>query len=155
MKCNALIQEVFLCCGYEGEMLLDINGIQFRVYYQDNDEYIESNILGPGYKASKSGMILKWDERSGYGLKKIEVDLSLIYGKLKKITENKKELGISKQSAGAKIKGQVISVISPEELRVDCGLLTIDIKNEGNIKDVVTGDFIETEGTCFISLGDF
>ena len=53
MICKAIIKEVYKCpCGYEGDILLEINGEKNEFYYQANEDFADSFLeIGKEIKA--------------------------------------------------------------------------------------------------------
>ena len=51
--CKAIIKEVYKCpCGYEGDILLEINGEKNEFYYQANEDFADSFLeIGKEIKA--------------------------------------------------------------------------------------------------------
>jgi len=110
---------------YEGNALLNIENYKVLVAYQAPLEFIKQHI----------------NIRE-----KIYVDFWLLYGNAKKVNSNQKIMATNVNIAGGKIAGEIVSLFSPYEFRIDCGVL-IDIENDNAIKDINIGDYIEIEGT--------
>lgn len=144
------IREIELCgCGNEGNMVIELNGNLFKVYYQMPNYFIEEYLLNK----------LDWDQEDSlvYKIKgsdncKMLIDLWLVYGYCK-LTENKNKLfPIDINKCGGLCKGEIISINQNNELRMDCGIL-IDVDNEKELNDKYKiGDHVEVTGTYQIYL---
>lgn len=126
MEYEALLKKCDNLYEYEGSIIIDINNVGLlRVAY-----------LAP-YEFAKKYLKEK---------NKIMVDLWFIYGIPVKIDNYEKYYCSDLIINGGKIKGEIKSVLSSTEFRVDCGTI-IDIKSDKPINDINESDFIEVEGT--------
>jgi len=138
------IKEIVLCgCGYEGYMIIELCKNLLKVYYQANDSFIEEYIIRNVDIVSRNSLQYKFfnNDKAIFPL-----DLWLVYGKCKKLNTCDREYPISINECGGKIKGEIVSLINKDEIRVDCGII-IDVDNELSIDGLIKGDFIETAGT--------
>jgi hypothetical protein len=107
---------------YQGHLVIELQEFSLKTYYFASNEFIDSYL-------SKN--------------KRVLLDLWLVIGKVTKINEFKKAFGYSID--GDRLRGEVKSVFSNRELRVDCGI-SIDVENEKPFSEINVGDYIETTG---------
>ena len=107
---------------YEGDVTVSVLGRDITAYYQTPMEFAPER-LTPG------AIVL--------------VDLWHVYGKAVKIGNDQKAFLNHPGSQRATIRGRVVDVMSPTELRVDCGFL-VDVENLDELRGISVGDFIET-----------
>ena len=130
MQYKAYIRDVFYE-WYEGSLYLDVNGISFAAAYTVNcDEFIARHL--------KIGA-------------QITVDLWLRYCNHIKYLPvyAPKSFPQNRKICGGSIQGMVVSSHEPDLFRLDCGVITIDVKLEGGIAPPV-GQMIQTTGTYHV-----
>lgn len=142
---NVKIVKVELCgCGSEGDMIISLNDILYRVYYQMPDDYIKDSILKKANWLQESERVFKITENSTFNAL---IDLWLVYGHCK-LTSNKiKNKPSDLNICGGICRGDILNISSGNELQIDCGI-QIDVDNESEIsEEFKIGDYIEVSGT--------
>lgn len=139
------IAEIELCeCGNEGNLIINLEGKIFKVYYQMPDNFIEEYVLNKFEWIQESSFVYKIKQSSNF---KILIDLWLAYGHCK-LTKNKsKLLPIDVNKCGGLCRGEIVSISQDREVRIDCGIL-IDIDNEEELNNnYIIGEYVEVSGT--------
>lgn len=119
-----VVQVVFDDC--DGFITVRINGHRFQTYYRASVGFTES-VVRPS--------------------RTMAVDLWHVFGKARMADTERGVFPLDVRAPGGTIVGEVISVFSPREFRVDCGKLIIDVENRVPFQDVCSGAYIETTGT--------
>ena len=129
MICKAIIKEVYKCpCGYEGDILLEINGEKNEFYYQANEDFADS-FLEIG--------------------KEIKADIFAVYGDVESAENPETFYEIS--DGNISLCGKIISKRGNGCFyNIDCGKIVIDIEDyDRKIEksDIKVGDFIKYKGS--------
>jgi hypothetical protein len=123
---NAMIKKIKLCeCDCEGSMIIKFNNIEINTYFQIDASFYD---------------VLRDKEE-------IEIDLWLVYGTPRRIEKEERFFPLNLDISGGVFKEKIVSILSDNEFRVDCGIF-IDVDSEEPIKDdLQVGDFITISGT--------
>lgn len=139
------IRGIELCgCGDEGDLIIQLNGKLFKVYYQMPDNFIKEYLLNKLEWKQESSLVYKIKDSNNCN---ILIDLWLVYGHCK-LTENKNKLfPIDINKCGGLCRGEIISITQDSEVRMDCGIF-IDVDNEEDLNTrYKIGKYIEVSGT--------
>ena len=126
---KAVIKEVYKCpCGYEGDILLEINGEKNEFYYQANEDFADS-FLEIG--------------------KEIKADIFAVYGDVES-AENP-EIFCEISGENVSLCGKIVKKRGNGYFySIDCGKIVIDIEDyDRKIEklDIKIGDFIKYKGS--------
>ena len=134
-----------LCeCGYEGNLIIDLDGKLFKVYYQMPDNFIEEYLLDKFEWTQESSFVYKIIENNNCNML---IDLWLVYGHCKLTNDKNKQLPIDVNKCGGLCRGKIVSISQDREVRIDCGIL-IDVDDEEELSNnYITGEYVEVNGT--------
>ena len=126
---KAVIKEVYKCpCGYEGDILLEVSGKEYKFYYQANEDFADS-FLEIG--------------------KEIEADIFAVYGDAEYAKNPEAFYEIS--DGNISICGKIVKKRGNGYFySIDCGKIVIDIEDyDRKIEksDIKVGDFIKYKGS--------
>lgn len=138
------IKEISLCgCGNEGNMLIEFGNNSLMVYYQAPDAFIKEYIIQKTNNIKKNPLeFILSDDKALF-----PIDLWLVYRECRKLNSIEKEFPKNLNVSGGTIKGEIVSLSTENEIRIDCGII-IDIDNESNTPNLLSkGDYVEVAGT--------
>ncbi|NOW83971.1 hypothetical protein B0H39_001852 [Clostridium beijerinckii] len=139
------IREVEPCgCGDEGDLIAELNGKLFKVYYQMPHDFIKEYLLNKLVWEQEDSFVYKIKDSDNCN---ILINLWLVYGHCK-LTENKNKLfQIDLNKCGGLCRGEIISITQDSQVRIDCGIF-IDVDNEEDLNsEYKIGAYVEVRGT--------
>lgn len=127
MKYNAVVKEIHPCgCTVEGDVLLDLNGLLFRCYYQMEEKYA-----------------LKYFVEDS----NVSIDLWLRWGYAKKIDTGKRIMSKFPHVGREEVIGSIEEIFNKKEFRLKSEI-DIDVEIEqGSTDDFSEGDYLLIQGT--------
>jgi hypothetical protein len=145
VKHNVKIIKIELCgCGAEGNMIIRLNEVLYKVYYQMPDDYIEEFFIKKSNWIQESSRVYNINENESCNTL---IDLWLVYGDCKIIDNKIKHLPSDLHSCGGRCKGEIVNISKDGTLRIDCGIL-IDVDIEFGIPEKCDiGEYVEISGT--------
>ncbi|MCL5774322.1 MAG: hypothetical protein M1536_08105 [Firmicutes bacterium] len=127
MKYNAVVKEIHPCgCTVEGDVLLDLNGLLFRCYYQMDEKYA-----------------LKYFVEDSI----VAVDLWLRWGYAKKIDTEKRIMSKFPHVGREEVLGQAEEIFNENEFRLKSEIdIDVELEQE-TTDDFAEGDYLLIQGT--------